>query len=432
MTICIVHYHLNPGGVTRIIDSQIKAIRTENPSAQIQIITGHCSDKAPYAANKVEIIIDERINYLKSPNQLQKEALDDTLGFFGNLNTPNTIFHVHNLNLGKNPLVTMALSELAYRGTKLVNHAHDFAEDRPANINFLKQAAKSLSNRELHAILYPDLPNYQFVTLTRFDYTRLIDFGVNKNNCHILPNPVFFESLIHKEHTEDLRTKIAQQLKISPALKWVTYPVRVIERKNIAEFILLAWIFRHRAVWLVTQAPKNIAEITQYEIWKQFCVQNNIPVIWEAGEKVNFEELLTASDFCISTSIREGFGMVFLEPWLFGTPVIGRNIPAVTDDFVSDGIHFPCIYEKIIIDNNGFELHQLKAEEQHNFLTDIINSPQKINDLIEGNKFLKNLLDLIPDSVINKNKGVILKKYSIQKYGVRLNRIYQDLTGKCK
>ena len=63
-----------------------------------------------------------------------------------------------------------------------------------------------------------------------------------------------------------------------------------------------------------------------YNQWINFCNGNEIDIVFEAGKKVNFEKLLRGTDFCITTSYKEGFGMVYLEPWLLDTPVVGRDI----------------------------------------------------------------------------------------------------------
>ena len=35
----------------------------------------------------------------------------------------------------------------------------------------------------------------------------------------------------------------------------------------------------------------------------------------------------------VTTSVAEGFGLAFLEPWLFGKGLLGRNLPEITVDF---------------------------------------------------------------------------------------------------
>ncbi len=224
---------------------------------------------------------------------------------------------------------------------------------------------------------------------------------------------------------------MAEKLSIDSSKKIVTYPVRVIKRKNIGEFILFAALYSNMANWIVTQPPKNPLEIEDYESWKEFCYDNEIDIAFEAGTKVDFEELILGSDFCITTSIREGFGMAYLEPWLMGTPVIGRNIDYVTTDIKNSGILFPLLYDKLLVSDpsGNIDFKELTICEQKNLIQEIIHDECKRDSLFISNPFLTNFLDEISEEVIKKNRQVIQEKYSLEKYGERLNEIYQRLIG---
>ena len=226
-------------------------------------------------------------------------------------------------------------------------------------------------------------------------------------------------------------TKICKQLNLDSDRVLVSYPVRVIRRKNIGEFILLAALFSEQANWLVTQPPKNPVEIVPYEEWKEFCKKENINLVFEAGVKTDFEELLYASDFCITTSTKEGFGMVYLEPWLFSTPVIGRDLPQITEDIKNSGIEFPLLYEEIKVDVNGqlLEFSSLSDIDQRACITEILNNREGKNKIMTENSFLEKLLNFKDERMIEKNKSIIRKEYSLQNYAKRLEKIYQEFTG---
>ena len=51
----------------------------------------------------------------------------------------------------------------------------------------------------------------------------------------------------------------------------------------------------------------------------------------------------------VSTSIAEGFGLAFIEPWIFDNAFSGRAIPGITDDFVDAGIPLDHLYTRIPI-----------------------------------------------------------------------------------
>lgn len=93
---------------------------------------------------------------------------------------------------------------------------------------------------------------------------------------------------------------------------------------------------------------KNPIELEHYKKWRSFCRENELNnVHFEVGEAIDFPTLVKGSDFCITTSIREGFGMTYMEPWLYHTPVIGRKIDYITHDFINKGLIFSGLYEKI-------------------------------------------------------------------------------------
>jgi glycosyltransferase involved in cell wall biosynthesis len=425
MRIVIFHYHLNPGGVTRIVESQVKALKKLQPDLQVKVITGGCLNQVFFKELHVPLIINDVLNYLTDISSLD-EKLDQILGLLKREVTKDDIIHFHNLNLGKNPLVTLAVGRLVNEGYRVLNHAHDFSEDRPANHQFLKETIVDYFNENLEMVMYPSTDNYHFATLNSFDLERLWAYGVLKERCHLLANPVVFQESETKGTPMEWRKEICTALNINTSKKIITYPVRVIRRKNIGEFILLAVLFAKKAEWIVTQPPKNPLEIKPYEQWKEFCEKEQISIHWEAGNKVDFEKLLKVSDFCISTSIQEGFGMVFMEPWLLGTPVVGRNIPMVTRDMTADGIEFTCLYDSLEI-SKGKQLHEFDMNEQMELIRALKENTSMCEEFIEKHPSIKNMLNDPESGLIARNKEVILKKYSLSNYGMKLYEAYRGI-----
>lgn len=428
MNIIIFHYHLNPGGVTRIIESQVQTLLEERNYNEIKVITGNCEEKSYFTNLGVDIQVFPEINYLLPEQTNYREIYHSITAILSGICNKEDILHFHNLNLGKNPLVTLAVSKLAGEGYKVVNHAHDFAEDRPANYDFLEKIIEGEFNKNISSVLYPHIDNYNFAVLNSYDLNRLSELGVSQEHSFLLPNPVVFSSRKLEGTPADWKNEITSQLAIQPDKKIITYPVRVIRRKNIGEYILLAHLFSEEASWLVTQPPKNPVEIEPYEKWKAFCEKENINVIWEAGTKCDFEKLLKATDICFTTSIQEGFGMVFMEPWLLGTAVKGRDIPMVTLDLKQSGVEFPVLYPQFLMPDNK-ELHEHDLEEQFEIIQSIKEEPNQKKMLFEMNTFLSELLNPVEDALIKRNNEVILSEYSLKTYGKKLNEIYRAITG---
>lgn len=432
MNLFIIHHHLNPGGVTRIIQSQVSSLRKHFPEVNISLMTGDISDSSFYDDLGVKVIVNKELNYLVSTDIAKGEAYDllsSLTGFFKQHISPGDIIHVHNLNLGKNPVMTFALSSMAEKGYRLFNHSHDFAEDRPANMQFLRHVIEVIFGRSAEKILYPGYDNYRYGVLNSFDFDRLVESGIDLALITLLPNPVHF-SRKSDATPEQARKNICEALQLDCDAKIITYPVRVIKRKNIGELALLSLLFGKKANWLVTQAPQNPEEITLYNQWKNFCSEHEINIAFEAGTKVNFEELLMASDVCITTSIREGFGMVFMEPWLLDTPVMGRDISYVTGDLKASGIKFPMLYDRILTgdgkDDQDFGL--MTPEQQMDILKRLAEDSDARKRVAELNPELEKLFLPVSVEIINHNKKVITQNYSLKNYSIKLYDIYQKLS----
>ncbi len=428
MDVLIVHYHLNPGGVTRIIEAQIKALEISGQAEEIKVLCGNANKMAtlsghPVAENPV-------LDYHVPHNDIEENArkLSAIMALFSGYSRHSTVFHFHNANLGKNPLLTSAVYKLAAAGFAVVNHCHDFAEDRPANLAILENFVPGITGVELGEALYPGFPNYHYVVINSCDYSRLLGYGIPVERMHLLQNPILPPEGERYTISPKRKTAIFKALGLDIHKMLCTYPVRVIRRKNIGEYILLAALFADTASFIVTLPPRNPGEIVFYERWKKFARENNINMVFEAGEKIDFNELLAISDFCITTSTREGFGMVFLEPWLAGTPVIGRSIPCVMQDLQSAGLSFPCLYNSIVIDKHNTDFKDLEEGQQEEFIKAIINDSRQKNSLLVSNPVIASMLNSVPKETIVSNRQIILEKFSIKQYGNELLGLYKEIS----
>lgn len=430
MRIAIIHHHLYPGGVTRVIESQLHALFMTNPEIRISVYSG-TEQTSNDNLRQVSFHSEPTLQYL--PRDINKEnaaiVFENITSYLERIAEENDILHFHNLNLGKNPLLTLAAYRLARHGVCIVNHCHDFAEDRPSNFAFLESVIQGFFKENIQEVLYPDIKNYHYAVLTGADFRRLKKAGINENRITILPNAVTF---IKRENNDKLSSaKIKEIFNIKPRLKICLYPVRGIQRKNIGEFILLSVIFGEESAWLITQPPKNPSELVIYNQWKIFCTENNIPVIFEAGEKTDFAELVSAADFCITTSMMEGFGMVFLEPWLAGVPVIGRNISYVTDELKQNGIQFPLLYDRFVVNfrSDKTDFKDIDISQQQQLIRELIVNKTKKKELYHLNSFLNDFLKPVNQEIIRKNQELIISKYSLENYGNQLYAIYKKLSG---
>lgn len=428
--ICIIHYHLNPGGVTRIIDSQIRCLKEQDNKREIIVLTGHCDNPDLVINLGAELVIDDLLNYLREDEtdvQLKLRQIQELL--LKHINEGD-IIHFHNMNLGKNPLLTVAIFLMAVKGFFVVNHAHDFAEDREENYQFLQRIIQNELGMTLREVMYPDLSNYLFATLNSADKKRLLTYEVDESRTFLLPNPVDISVQETKHNKQEIKQTICAQLGLD-AKKWlITYPVRVIRRKNIGEFILLAVLFSDSANWVVTQPPKNPVEVAPYERWRNYCDENHIDLVFEAGLRVNFEDLIRSSDWCFTTSIQEGFGMVYMEPWLLGTPVGGRNLEYITSDLSNSGMIFPLLYNEIKVETESgtVDFASLDFDKQMNVISELLKKSNKLQKTIRENPQLKIIFEPLDKDIMESNRSTIINEYSLKKYAKRLEGIYKEIT----
>lgn len=420
MNVLILHHHLNPGGVTRIIESQIKALGLQGRKNEISLATGSMPDDFP--VTNCKIYLCEELNYLDA-SCCPDVVLEKLQTFFSQF-PEDVIFHFHNLNLGKNPAATYAVYLEAVKGRKVLNHCHDFAEDRPDNYKFLQEVIEDHFGEKLSEILYPEIDNYRFSTINRADFDRLKSFGVSPERLDLLENPVTIPQFepVPTETIERIRSDFGADGK-----NLAIYPVRGIRRKNMGEFILLAVLFAKEAEWITTLPPQNPVERIEYDLWTEFCNKNSIRVHFGAGEKYEFPEIMASANFCVTTSIREGFGMAFLEPWLFNKPVVGRYLPQVCGDFAACGIEFPVLYKKINTPD-GSDFADLDIEEKMEFILKIKSDSNARKEFIAANPQLLNIIADVPESMITNNIRCIKDNYSLESYGEKLNESYKKFS----
>jgi glycosyltransferase involved in cell wall biosynthesis len=431
MKVIILHYHLNPGGVTRIIESQVKGLETVAGNLEIMLLSGHEGANAGISGVPAGVHTSLYYQFPESQHIDQHEERRIIISYIKKHLTPDTILHCHNANLGKNPAFSAAIFQLAGEGYGIVNHCHDFAEDRPENFAVLENVVTGSFGIPLETLLYPNLPRYHFITLNSCDHNRILQHGIPEARVHLLANPVVINNTPVNGQLAKDRQEITKILGLEASKKICTYPVRAIRRKNIGEFLLLAAVFEKQAGFTLTQPPKNPVELPGYTRWKQFSKLIGLDVKYEAGEAVNHEMLIRVSDFCITTSYREGFGMAYLEPWITGTPVIGRNLECITEDLKQHGLVFPGLYNAVWIkSSSGFtDFKDLTTEEQEKQIVTVKENPAERNRLMSDNPFLNSLLVPVSPEIINRNRGIIEKNFTVEKYGRKLFAIYKAISG---
>ena len=353
MNVAILHYHLNRGGVAQVIANQLRSLEAtlgSNQRWRIGVLYGgrregwsmESTDQLSRA--KTSLVEVPSLDYddgkVSGPHHLAdslQTALDQ-LDFAPG----ETIIHAHNHALGKNVSLPGALNRLADRGYRLLLQIHDFAEDyRPDNYSRLIEALAIDDPRRLPSVMYPQASHIWYAVLNGRDERILGQAGLDGSRLHRLANPVSAPGPLPPRGAA--RTRLLERFRVPPDRHFMLYPVRCIRRKNIGEALLWSALAEGRVTVGLTLAPLNPAERRNYCRWREFAESLDLPCLFDVGgpDGLGYLENLAAADSILTTSVAEGFGLVYLESWTVGCPLVGRDLPEITADFVAAGVEYP-------------------------------------------------------------------------------------------
>lgn len=319
MYIALLHYHLLRGGVSSVLRHQAELL--QQAGYQVLIITGEAPAESldiPVAVLPLlayDSVRSHTDNVEESPEALARGIQDAMQRHWGRL---ADVLHVHNPLLRKNRLLLPALEVLQKQEINLLLQNHDFAEDfRPDVYNGDQN--------------YPEHCHYGVIN--RRDYSFLHRAGLKHEGLHFLPNAV-------------LPLKFTNGLK----RRRFVYPVRAIRRKNIGEALFLSLFLPKGATLAITLPPASTSpDLPYYEFWKRLAKELSLPVEFEVGLRESIADIMGTAQAVLTTSVKEGFGFSFLEPWTADVAVLGRRIGPICADFERDGIQFPGLYDSLDI-----------------------------------------------------------------------------------
>jgi hypothetical protein len=405
MRIAIVHYHLRPGGVTRVIETATRALAAaglapvvlvgEEPPPAWALATGgpgilpeaNLQDVRPANSNPVPVQVVAGLAYRREAGSLSAPELARALraAAVTALGAPPDIWHFHNHALGKNVLLADVVALLAEAGERLVLQLHDLAEDgRPANYALIANSR----------CLYPVGPGIRYAFVNSRDLTRFRQCGLPAEHAALLPNAVC-ETQAGGTANRSLTDDVAQAMAAGrlPAPPWpghsarghhwnpadagkmeiantlVLYPVRGIRRKNLGEVLLLAALAPPGVRFAVTGAPTEPQWRGIHEAWRDFAREHGLPVEFAvvdrlapvAGAATSLAAWLEQATHLLTTSVAEGFGFAFLDAVALGKPLLGRNLPHLTADHAAQGLRYGSLYDRVLVPAEVIGLAALEA-----------------------------------------------------------------------
>jgi len=380
-----------------------------------------------------------------------------------------------NLGIGIHPAVTYAFylytqySFAARENKKFIYRFHDFVQQRPENFRNVKKFHYSRFGivPDWHSILYPAFSNIKYIVINRYDWWRLIEHGIEEKNIYYIPHSVD-ESIIPPDNrSEELRKKIIEREKLSPSVKFIFYPVRCVRRKNVEEAIFLTKFFnslskvklpnsprlKEKFHLIVSVKPKEGEDARYAQKLIEFVKRYNLPATIGIEELVSWERKYDPQDknkiikygigdayriaeLVITTSILEGFGFVYIEPWILERAVIGRNIPAITPDFQAAGMKLGHLYTALLVEGRDFKDIGKEKKDPDEALEERLSRILKLDDPAYVERFIESnetsilaTLKLFDEKrrkkLVQRNKEVVKRVYSQEVIG---KKIYEVIT----
>lgn len=326
MKIAYMHYHLQTGGVTTVIKQQLSALSGQTE----QLVLTGLQPQTPLAVDTVYIPELGYSSQYTGTFQAVDAARSVLRAIDARFGGPCDLLHIHNPTLAKNRHFLKILHILQQEDVNLLLQIHDFAEDgRP--LAYFTEA-------------YP--ANCHYGVINQRDYHILLKAGLKPDGLHLLENMVSASTVSPEP-----------QIKKPIAL----YPIRAIRRKNIGEAVLLSRFLKSGQRVAITLPPNSFPDIKSYEGWKQFVRDHHLKVVFDQGLRQDFVDLVQSSEFLITTSITEGFGFSFLEPWLYGKLLWGRKLVETCRDFEDNGINLDHLYTVLRVPADWIELDRFRA-----------------------------------------------------------------------
>lgn len=371
---------------------------------------------------------------------------------------------MENLGIGIHPPLIFAFYQMIRdcnflsRKRRFYYRTHDFVKERERFFANLKKFHDSPTRNvpDWHEMVFPDFDNLHYITINTSDIDRLMEHGISRERIVYLPNSLGSNMWYDDNAHLDLRKRLVEDKGLDPEVRFLFYPVRCIRRKNVEEAIFLTCFFNYMSErvyerrrelriegkyhLLVGLKPSSNDDKLYADTLARFCEDNDLPVTigiedyvgserefedphdLEKITKFNVGDAYRMSYMVITTSILEGFGFVYIEPWCVGTAVLGRDLPLVTEDFNRAGMDLAHLYRVLIVEEMDYkDLGQelgpqkglMKRLEMILKLSDLkyMRKVQSRNSAVFSNT-LKLFNPEFREKIVDRNQKVVLDTYS--------------------
>lgn len=363
-TLLILHYHLRPGGVRRVIEMYLPALAASGAFNTITLASGESPDqtwadqiKASVRGVSFTIRTEPVLSYLNANTADSARIRQEIGAFLARCAGRETLVWAHNLGLARNILLADELARFSGKtGVPILSQHHDFWFDNrwarwpglQANgFGSLEKVAGAIfaaGSRVVHAAINSADERFLANNMT----ARTV----------WLPNPTGPRRRPSRGEIREangwLRREIGHR---GPA--WI-FPTRFLRRKNIGEAVLLTRWLRPEATLITTAGVSSPEEAGYARRLEEAARRGGWPVRFRIlsgrdDRAPSVPALMCASDNVLLTSIQEGFGLPFLETAALGLPLLARRLNNVEPDLVRLGFRFPGLYDEVFVPQEMFD-----------------------------------------------------------------------------
>lgn len=355
----VVHYHLRPGGVRRVLEMTLPAVIAARPSvSKVTLLCG--GEPAPewisaigrrMQGTALRVIQDAVFGYFSETERCVHELRETQRQILNSVvaEGESVLIWAHNLGLARNlPLAAEIAALAAKPGFRLVSHHHDFWFDHRWHRRAEFAVSGFSTMAKVGCAVFSGGAKVAFAVINRGDRAVLRTYH---SAVRWLPNPLPQEPAVSSRSMNAAKRWMAEELNDSKPY-WL-FPTRFLRRKNVAESLLLTQWVRPDA-WLVTTGgPSSPDEHPAYDMLLHAIRENSwrcrLGIVAEVSSCPPVSELLAASEAVVVTSLREGFGLAYFEAAIARKPLLARIIPGLMQDLRILGLRIPQAYSEIRI-----------------------------------------------------------------------------------
>ena len=376
MTLVILHYHLRPGGIRRVLELAAPYLvrGAPRPVTQVILATGQSADSSWHdrfaralPGVSVAVVVEPAFNYLSeqtaAPGVIATRIRRALTALLGDAGPESHVVWAHNLGVGRNLILSREVAAIcSHRGLPLVSHHHDWwFENRWARWPAMRlQGFRTLASAA--QAVFPRGDSVMHAAINQADAAVLSSHLGRRSTW--LPNLAERGIAPAPARVRAAKQWLRSQLSQNDYPVWIL-PCRMLRRKNVAEALLLTRWLRPEASLVVTGAASSAEEAPYFRAIERAAREHHWRLrlgilAGDEARKPTVAELLAASETALLTSVQEGFGLPYLEAAAAQRPLIARRLPNIAPDLAQFGFRFPQAYDDLLIAPELFD----RAAEQ--------------------------------------------------------------------